>query len=164
MRPDEFEEPPDLCLQESDPAARSPTSSDLISQHDYLVQGFRSLHCDDNKTKEEPQGWLWNDNHQWTTGIRKRSHSQSAGCDTEIRYAEPLGDQELRDSTRRFRRRVRDRSNQTPRIVGATQPIDAVEIEEIDDDSHVLPATLHASSGALEAEAIDELEDRMDMD
>lgn len=163
LRPDEYEEPPDLRLQESDPTSRTPTPPDLTAQHDYLIQGFRSLHCDDDKTEEESQGSLWNSKHQWTMGTRKRSHSQSAGCDTELRYAEPR-EQELGDSARRIRRRVRDRSNQTPRKTGVTPAINAVEIEEVDDDLQVLPVTLHASSGALEAEAVDELGDKMDID
>lgn len=164
LRPDEYEEPPDLCLQESDPTSRTSTPPDLTAQHDYLVQGFRSLHCDDNKKEEGSQGWLRNNQHQWTMGIRKRSHSQSAGCDPEIRYAEPLGDHALGDSVRRLRRRVRDRSNQNSRIIEGAQAINTVEIEEAEDDIQVLPATLHDCSGALEAEAIMKPEDVMDMD
>lgn len=164
LKPDEYEEPPDLSSEESNQDSRTATPPDPTAQHDHLIQRLRSLHCNDGDTKEGSQSWLWNSKHQWTMGTRKRSHSQSAGSETEIGHTQPLGGHDLSDGARRFRRRVRERSSRSPRVPRRAQAANAFEVEEADDDVEVPWATLHASNGALEAEAVDELEDVMDMD
>ncbi|KAA6411561.1 MAG: hypothetical protein FRX48_04841 [Lasallia pustulata] len=164
LKPDEYEEPPDLCLQESDPDSRTPMPPDPTAQQDYLIQGLRKLHCDDSDTKDGSHSWVWNSKHQRTRGIRKRSHSQSTGSETDIRYTEHPEGHKLEDNARRLRRRVRERRNQSPTVLGRTQDVNTIEIEEADNDAEAPPATFPSSNGGIEVKAVDELGDIMDMD
>ena len=164
LKPDEYEEPPDVSLQESDLDSRTPTLPDPAAQHDHLIQGLRSLRCDDGDIKERSRSWLWNSKYQWTMETRKRSHSQSASSDTEIKHTEPLGGHGSSDGAGRLRRRVRKRSNQILRVLGRTAAANTIKIEEADDDVEVPPATLHHGERMLETEDVGELGDVMDID
>ncbi|MCJ1302665.1 hypothetical protein MMC08_005469 [Hypocenomyce scalaris] len=164
LKPYQYEEPPDLCLPESDPNMRTQTPPTPTAQHDRLVQGLRSLHCDDSDTQEARRSWLWNSKHQWTIGTGKRSYSESIGSDAKIRDREPLGGHELGNSSRRLRRRIRGRSNRSSRVVGQGRATSTIEIEEADQDVELPAAPGYASDGGLEGAAVEELEDTMDMD
>ena len=164
LKPYQYEEPPDLCLPESDKNLRTQTPPNPTAQHDRLIQGLRSLHCDDSDTQEARRSWLWNSKHQCTMGTGKRSYSESIGSDAKIRDREPQGGHELGNSSRRLRRRVRGRSNRSSGVVDQERATSTIEIEEADQDVELPAAPMYASNGALEEVAVEELEDTMDMD
>lgn len=129
---------------------------------------FGEMQCRDLEDEVEEQTRRYNQKKKrWSSGLFKRTYSQSLGSDTENEDAEAMDAHDVGSSARRLRRRIRGPGDRSSLVFEDNSNDNIVEIEEPEDAGVEIASpslSLGTNGSTLEAMPFWVLEDPMEID